>query len=91
MKSWIENQLKVRMVQIQIEKSEMIRKRYEHGVGNKPVQVGVVVKPVRQCAGAVQGEALVEHMEGNILKTVVVQRHLRGKIKTMSLIKAGGK
>lgn len=39
---------------------------------NKPVEVGVVVKPVRQCARAVHGEALVEYMEGHILKSVVV-------------------
>lgn len=46
---------------------------------HKPVEVGVVVKPVGQCAVAVQGETLVEYVEGNILKRVVVQRHLEGK------------
>lgn len=42
----------------------------------KPVEFSVVVKPVRKCAVAIQGEALVEHMKGNVLKSVVVQRHL---------------
>lgn len=37
-----------------------------------------MVKPVGQCAGAVHGEALVQDMEGHVLKTVVVQCHLEG-------------
>lgn len=51
----------------------------------KPVEVGVVVKPVGQRAVAVQGEALVEDMEGHVLKSVVVQRHLEEKIKRISM------
>lgn len=46
---------------------------------HRPVKVGVVVEPVGQRAVAVRGETLVEHMEGHILKGVVVQRHLAGK------------
>lgn len=45
----------------------------------RPVKVGVVVEPVGQRTVAVRGETLVEHMEGHILKGVVVQRHLEGK------------
>lgn len=48
---------------------------------HKPVEVGVVVIPVRQCAGAVHREALVEYMEGHVLKSVVVQCHLEVKME----------
>lgn len=48
-------------------------------MAHTPVEVGVVVKPVGQRAGAVQGEALVEDMEGHVLKSVVVQRRLEEK------------
>lgn len=44
-----------------------------------------MVKPVGQGAGAVEGEALVEHMEGHILKSVVVQCCLRGKMKKTNI------
>jgi len=46
-----------------------------------PVEVGVVVKPVGQRAGAVEGEALVKYMERHVLKRVVVQRRLGGGMK----------
>lgn len=42
----------------------------------KPVEIGVVVKPVGKCAVAIQREALVEYMKGHVLKSVVVQRDL---------------
>lgn len=48
---------------------------------HKPVEAGVVVIPVRQCAGAVHREALVEYMEGYVLKSVVVQCHLEVKME----------
>lgn len=53
----------------------------EHGVCHcaGPVQVCDVVKPVGQRAGAVEGEALMEHVEGHVLKAVVVQRHLQSR------------
>lgn len=35
-----------------------------------------MVEPVGQCAVVVQGEALVESMEGHVLEGVVVQRQL---------------
>lgn len=44
-----------------------------------PVQVCDVVEPVGQRAGAVEGEALMEHVEGHVLKAVVVQRDLQGR------------
>lgn len=47
----------------------------------KPVEVGVVVKPVGKRALAIQREALVEHMKGHVLKSVVVQRHLQARQK----------
>lgn len=41
-----------------------------------------MVEPVGQRAGAVQGEALVESMEGHVLEGVVVQRQLCTKKRT---------
>ena len=41
------------------------------------MQVSDVVEPVGQGSGAVEGEALVQHMKGHVLETVVVQRRLR--------------
>lgn len=40
-----------------------------------------MIKPVRQCALAVEGETLVEAMEGNIFKGVVVECQLQGAAK----------
>lgn len=35
-----------------------------------------MVEPVGQRAGAVEREALVQHVEGHVLKAVIVQGHL---------------
>lgn len=42
-----------------------------------PVQVCVVVKPVRECAMAVERKALMQEVESHILKSVVIQRSLQ--------------
>ena len=49
---------------------------------SSPVQVSAVVEPVGQRAAAVEGEALVEDVEGHVLKAVVVQRHLQEEEET---------
>lgn len=48
---------------------------------DSPVEVSVVVKPVRQRALIVKGETLVEAMEGNVFKGVVVECQLQGSVK----------
>ena len=45
-----------------------------------------MVEPIGQCAGGVQGEALVEEMEGHVLKSVVVQRRLKDGNKKSIII-----
>lgn len=46
-----------------------------------PVQVCVVVKPVRECAMAVERKALMQEVESHILKSVVIQCSLQTYMK----------